>query len=105
MRYKQDPPALKKAEERFGDLDYDEEHGEDPDHQKKVREAEKRMAKGKKALPPAFVQNAKGTKGKGPAHLGGDIPSGGLKPSKGKGKAKTQMCPDCIKAGAKSCSH
>lgn len=101
MRIKRDPQPLEKAEEKWGDLDGDGERGEDPRHQQKVRKAEKNMAK--KALPPAFLQNAKGAKGKGPTQLGGEIPSGGLKP--GKKKAKAPMCPDCMKSGAKSCNH
>jgi hypothetical protein len=51
--FKQDPPALKKAEEKQGkDLDGDNEKGEDPKHKAKV------LGKGK-----AFVPFQKGDKG------------------------------------------
>ncbi len=43
--FKQDPPALKKKEEKFGDQDGDNEVGEAPDHVKKVRAAEKKKGK------------------------------------------------------------
>jgi hypothetical protein len=58
--FKQDPPALKKKEEKFGDQDGDGEAGEAPSHVKKVKAAEKKQKSG-------FVPFQKGGKSDGKA--------------------------------------
>lgn len=77
MTFKKGNPALEKMEEKeHKDLDHDGEKGESAAHRKKVL----------------------GGKGKSQVK-GKEIPSGGLKKSKGK------MCGACIKAKKTSCSH
>lgn len=44
MRYKQDPPRIKKIEETTGkDVDHDGEKGESPAHQAKMKAAARKM--------------------------------------------------------------
>lgn len=58
--FKQDPPALKKKEEKLGrDLDGDREKGESPAHRAKVLGGK---GKGQKEIPSGGLKAKKGAK-------------------------------------------
>lgn len=103
---KKQNPALEKAEEKFGDLDGDNEKNESPKHQKKVAAADKKNASDAeaKAGAPGLARNPKMPSKPRIAKIGTNIPPR-PQPKMAGGKGNGKMCADCKKSGKSSCNH